>query len=361
MKKNLTAFVRSYWIIIWLILVSLALASFSGYAAYMRTQNAKRVVSTLGGAGNCFSSNRMDEMEAASSAFVFRLIAFQGEVPQEGISRQLTVCNYPQGMESSFYSTTIYYDLEVELTDNESHPPVFEDEEEALTQYYIEDESGHVHYFVKDTQSGRYLLTIAGESLRGNKASTKTYSLHFPDVDTNVYMKTFAEPKVQNGLVQSKPDDLRLLGAMISVGSVEKSQDTNWTGALVENGASGKTVSSFDAFNYVISGAGAGTITLKWKSDMLELNSYFGENEGITAVPSGPENGYMTLAFSVTASQTQNQYSFQMYKAKNSDWSTVSSFSEIANADNAGNPLIIFDFRAETQDQQQNQQQNQGD
>ena len=60
----------------------------------------------------------------------------------------------------------------------------------------------------------------------------------------------------------------------------------------------------------------------------------------------------MTLAFQVTADQTKNRYSFQMYKAKNSDWSTINSFAQIANDNNAGNPLITFNFRAATENQQ---------
>ena len=63
MNKRISSFIKAYWIIIWMIIVAVALVSFSAYAAYMRTQNAKRVVSTMGGAGNRFSSNRLDELE----------------------------------------------------------------------------------------------------------------------------------------------------------------------------------------------------------------------------------------------------------------------------------------------------------
>ena len=354
MNKKISRFFKAYWVIIWLIIASIALVSFSAYAAYMRTQNAKRVISTLGGAGNRFSSNRMDELETNDSPFVFRVIPVpRDSVTDAGISKPLTVCNYPQGMESTYYTYNIYYDLVVELTDNETLPPVFENEAIALSQYYIVDEADTIHYFEKDTDSGKYLLTISGEMLKGNKASDKTYTLHFPTVDTGIYMKSFAEPKIQNGLSMSKPEDLRSLGAMISIGSIDRSQDTNWTGALIEPRASGKTIADYDAFNYVISGAGAGTITLKWKSSMLDMIEYYKENDQITATASGPDNdGYMTLQFDVTASQTKNRYSFQMYKAKNSDWSTINSFAQIANDNNAGNPLITFNFRAATENQQ---------
>lgn len=355
MNKKFLSFIKSYWVVIWLIFISVVFASFSAYAAYVRTQNAKRVVSTVGGAGNRFSSNRMEELETNSSAFLFRVIPIQGTVSADGISKPLTVCNYPQGVEASFYPENIYYDLEIELTDNENNPPVFTDETTALSQYYIVDETGETHYFSKSANN-KFVLTFSGETLKGNKASDITYMLHFPDVDTNVYMRTFAEPKVQNGLTRSKPDDLRSLGAMIGAGSVDRSQDTNWTGALVEPRENGKTIADYDAFNYVISGAGAGTITLKWKSEMLDLNQYYGDNDGITATPSDPDdNGYMTLTFEVTASQTKNRYSFQMYKTKGSDWNTITNFTQIANQENASNPLITFKFTAETQTQQQSQ------
>ena len=353
MNRKITSFLKSYWLIIWCIVALFLLVSFSAYGAYMRTQNAKRVISTMGGAGNRFSSNRLDELESDNAAYKFRMIPVQGIVPNEGISRTMTICNYPQGLESAYYAFNIYYALEVELTDNVSNIPVFTNEEQALAQYYITDNAGTIHYFKKDDDSGKYQLKIENQELKGNKSSSITYTLHFPNVDTNVYMKTYADPKINNDSTQYRPDDLRPLGAMISVNSVKESQDTNWIGALIEPRITGKTVSDYDAFNYVISGSGAGTITLKWKTGMLELNPYYKENEGITANISDSDDGYVTLKFGVTAEQTKNRYSFQMYKKKGSDWSTITGFDAIANKDNADNPLIIFDFKADSQEQNQ--------
>lgn len=349
MNKNVIKFLKSYWIVIWLVLSAFTLASITTYAAYVRTQNVKRVISTMGGAGNRFSSNRLDELETDNAAHVFRLIPVPGNVPDGGIDRTLTICNYPQGFEASYYETTIYYDLEVELTDNQSSAPIFENEATELSRYYIEESDGTKHYFEKDTGTNRFYLTIGNQELKGKKTSTNNYTIHFPDVDTGIYMDFFAKPLILDGNIKKSTDDLKSLGAIISAVSVAQSDDTNWSGALVEPRSTGKSVTDYDAFNYVISGSGAGTITLKWKANMLEINSHYKDNEGITSNVSDPDSdGYKTLTFNVTANQTKNRYSFQMYKSTNSDWSSITSFSSIANDDNSNNPLITFNFTAST-------------
>lgn len=81
---------------------------------------------------------------------------------------------------------------------------------------------------------------------------------------------------------------------------------------------------------------------------MLEINTHYMDNEGISAVVDGPENGYYSLKYNVTANQTKNRYSFQMYKSTNSNWSSITNFSSIANDDNSNDPLIIFNFTAST-------------
>lgn len=349
MKKQIIKFFKTYWIVVWLIFAALTLASITTYAAYIRSQNVKRVISTMGGAGKRFSSNRLDELDSDDSARLFRLMPIPETVTEAGIDRTLTICNYPQGFEASYYETTIFYDFTVELVDNQSNAPIFENEEMALSQYYIANSSGTKYYFEKDPDTLRYYVKLSDKELKGKKSSTDTYTIHFPDVDTGIYMSFFAKPKVEDVSSMITPADLKSLGAIISAVSVEQSEDTNWTGSLIEPRATGKTVSDYDAFNYVISGSGAGTITLKWKSNMLDLISHYKENEGITASVVGPDSdGYNSITYTVTANQTKNRYSFQMFKSKNSNWSSIDSFSSIANDDNTNNPLIIFNFTAAT-------------
>ena len=328
--------------LIWLIVVMLVLVPFTTYAAYMRSQYVKRVVSTIGSIGNRFSSNRLNQIESDQSTFEFRMLPVQGEVPVEGIDRQMSICNYPQGMNTAYYSKTIVYDLVAELVTNASETPIFDDQNE-INDYYIVDSSNNIHHFAADSQ-GKLKLSIDNESLRGGRASEIEYTLHFPDVDTGVYMKIFARPTTNQGSSYSQPSDLMSLGAIIGATTIEHGESTNWSGVLVEPRANGKLVSDYDAFNYTISGSGAGTITLKWKSAMIDC--YYEHNSGISSLtPTGPDSdGYMTLTYAVTADQSINRYSFQLYKAEDSDWSTITSYSMIANDDNANSPLVMFTF-----------------
>lgn len=349
MKEKIISFIKKNGLTIWITLAIIALISLPIYAAYMRTQTAKRVISTMSGLGNRFSSNRLEALESDSSALEFRFLTITGAVPTGGIDRDLTICNYPQGLESSYYPFDIYYTVELELTDSFGNASVFTDEASALAQYFVVDPEGNTRYFTKNAQTGKYMLSIGNQSLKGNKTSFNSYTLHFPDKDTGVYMKSFVRPTIDNNGTKIQPSDLKSIGAMISAVSVSASTDNNWTGELTEPRESGKTVSDYDAFNYVVTGSGAGTITIKWDADMLELNPFYVENEGIAeAVTERDGDGYKTLSFTVTASQTKNRYSFQMYRVADSDWSNI-GFDDIANATNANNPLIKFDFTAAAQ------------
>lgn len=344
MKEKIIPFVKKNVLTIWIVMAIIALISIPVYAAYMRSQTAKRVISTMSGIGNQFSSNRLEVLESDSSALDFRFLTITGNIPDGGIERDLKICNYPQGLESSYYPYDIFYAVEMELTDNFGNPSVFTDEAGALTQYYVVDSDGNHWNFTKDAQTGKYLLSVSDQYLRGNRASYNSYMLHFPDIDTGVYMKVFVRPTIDNNGSRFQPGELKSIGAMISAVSLAAGTDNNWTGELTEPRESGKTVSDYDAFNYIVTGSGAGTITLKWKADMLEINPFYVENEGITETITGPDgDGYKTLSFTVTASQTKNRYSFQMYKAAGSDWSGI-VFDKIANNTNANDPLIKFEF-----------------
>ena len=346
MKNRIMKFIRKNGLVLWIVVAVLALASLPVYAAYMRTQTAKRVISTMAGVGNRFSSNRLAMLETNASELEFRFITVTGATPAEGIQRELTICNYPQGLEASFYPYDISYTLQMELTDNLGQSPVFTNEASALAQYYVLDTTGTARYFAKNPQTGKYVLSLTDQSLKGNKTSTNAYTLCFPDKDTGVYMKTFVSPLVKVNSNWIQPSDLKSIGAMISAVSVSNSTDNNWTGELTEPRESGKNVSDYDAFNYVVTGSGAGTITLKWNANMLEINPFFSENEGITGTITEDGNGYKTLTFTVTAVQPKNRYSFQMYRVAESNWSSITSFSAIANESNSNNPLIVFDFTA---------------
>lgn len=349
MKDKISAFFKKNWLTTWIVIMAIALVSLPVYAAYMRTQTAKRVISTMPGAGNRFSSNRLETMETNNAALEFRFLTVPGAVPAEGIKRELTICNYPQGLESSYYPIDIYYTLEMELTDSLGNAPVFQSESAALGQYYVLDADGTARYFAKDAQTGRYVLSLTGQTLKGNKTSTNKYTLCFPDKDTGVYVKAFARPMVDNAGNRIQPSDLKSIGAMISAVSVSASADNHWIGELTEPRESGKMVSDYDAFNYVITGSGAGTITLKWNANMIEINPYYAENEGITGTVTEPDSdGYKTLTFSVTAEQTKNRYSFQLYRVANAAWDSITDFSTIANESNSNSPLVQFDFTAAT-------------
>ena len=88
------------------------------------------------------------------------------------------------------------------------------------------------------------------------------------------------------------------MGAVLSFADYEVTK--NWTGYFIDS-QTGRKPDDYDAFNYEISGNGAGTVTVTW-DDSLLLSKW--------ATDDKQQNGYYT--FNVDGSTTAIQ--FQFYK-----------------------------------------------
>ena len=98
----------------------------------------------------------------------------------------------------------------------------------------------------------------------GGDANTNEYKIEIPTFlkDKIKIKKLFAEP--EESLEEAV--NFQKLAAILSFADYEVNK--NWTGHFIDSQTERKP-DDYDAFNYEISGNGAGTVTVKWNESLL--------------------------------------------------------------------------------------------
>ena len=138
-------------------------------------------------------------------------------------------------------------------------------------------------------------LTLGSKSLATGSAQTKSYLIVIPkELKDKIKIQIEAAPES----ISADAVNNQKLGAVLSFADYEVTK--NWTGYFIDS-QTGRKPDDYDAFNYEISGNGAGTVTVTW-DDSLLLSKW--------ATDDKQQNGYYT--FNVDGSTTAIQ--FQFYK-----------------------------------------------
>ena len=87
------------------------------------------------------------------------------------------------------------------------------------------------------------------------------------------------------------------LAAVISFADYESVK--SWTGHFLDSQANGRTPANYDAFNYEISGNGAGTVTMTWPAS-LQLSKWTTNGKQVTG----------SYSFEVDGATTAVQFQF---------------------------------------------------
>ena len=96
------------------------------------------------------------------------------------------------------------------------------------------------------------------------------------------------------------------LGAILSFADYEATK--NWTGHFIDSKEKDKTPEQYDAYNYEISGNGAGTVTVTWPDSLLLSEWVIKDGKQVEK----GENDTSSYTFTVDSSTTAVQ--FQFYK-----------------------------------------------
>ena len=248
---------------------------FSGiyiYAAYMGNSEMKRSISTRSISDIVFSSNVMKAPAQARNLHESNSAA-EYEYP-------VTVCNFEQMSPATHAKEIINYELTAELVryDGTAYVPV-------TSTVYREDDTTPKVFKIRQTaddntklsgtteynlNSGTFQVSYENQTLSDHISATDTFTLVF---DREEMKKDSTDYFIQITATPTNPTavsgTITRLQAQISV-SKGKDYGSRWRAVLTE-----PDDADYDAYNVQVSGSGAGTIEIMWKTEYFNISDMF--------------------------------------------------------------------------------------
>ena len=256
---------------------AMLLAVYGSFAAYTNFNSVKRVVSTGTQSDTMFGSNYLSLMGINDTNIPVKRISLAESNDEYTFTVQ--VCNYVWGDESLYNPRPITYTMTAELISMDGGP---------LPEGCKNIKMGDV-YFSADGK-----CNLDSQTLATGDAKTNGYKIEIPTfLKDKIKIKIIAEPEQYS----EEAVNFQKLAAILSFADYEVNK--NWTGHFIDSQT--HTPDDYDAFNYEISGNGAGTVTVTWEDSIL-LSKWVTNDK--------QQNGSYT--FNVDGSATAIQ--FQFYK-----------------------------------------------
>ena len=259
---------------------AMLIAIYGSFAAYTNFNSVKRVVSTGTQSDTMFGSNYLSLMGINDTNIPVKRISLAESNDTYTYTFTVQVCNYVWGDPTLYNPKDITYKVTAKL---------------------ISMDGGNLPNNCTGIEMGGHAfdeggaLTLDNQSLLTGSAQRQSYSIVIPkDLKDKIKIQIEAAPES----VLADAVNNQKLGAILSFADYEVTK--NWTGHFIDS-QKGRKPDDYDAFNYEISGNGAGTVTVTW-NDSLLLSKW--------ATNDKQQNGYYT--FNVDGSTTAIQ--FQFYK-----------------------------------------------
>lgn len=224
---------------------AMLLAVYGSFAAYTNFNSVKRVVSTGTQSDTMFGSNYLSLMGINDTNIPVKRISLAES--NDTYTFTVQVCNYVWGDESLYNPRQITYKMTAELIsmDGGSLP------------------EGCAGIKMKDTPfdtDGK--CNLGSQTLATGDAKTNGYKIEIPtSLKDKIKIKIIAEPEQYS----EEAVNFQKLAAILSFADYEVNK--NWTGHFIDSKT--HTPDDYDAFNYEISGNGAGTVTVTWDESLL--------------------------------------------------------------------------------------------
>lgn len=256
---------------------AMLLAIYGSFAAYTNFNSVKRVVSTGTQSDTMFGSNYLTLMNLSDTSIPVKRISLAGN--NDNYTFTVQVCNYVWGDESLYNPRPITYTMTAEL----------------ISMHGGSLPEGCTGIKMKDTPFDTDgTCNLGSQTLDTGDAKTNEYKIEIPtSLKDKIKIKIIAEPEQSS----EEAVNFQKLAAILSFADYEVSK--NWTGHFIDSQT--HTPDDYDAFNYEISGNGAGTVTVTWEDSIL-LSKWVTNDK--------QQNGSYT--FNVDGSTTAIQ--FQFYK-----------------------------------------------
>lgn len=288
-----------------LLVGAILLAIYGSFAAYTNFNSVKRVVSTGTQSDTMFGSNYLSLMNLSDTSIPVKRISLAGNDVNYTFTVQ--VCNYVWGDESLYNPRPITYTMTAELISMDGGP---------LPEGCKNIKMGDV-YFSADGK-----CNLGSQTLATGDAKTNGYKIEIPtSLKDKIKIKIIAEPEQSS----EEAVNFQKLAAILSFADYEVSK--NWTGHFIDS-QTGRKPDDYDAFNYEISGNGAGTVTVTWKDSLL-LSKWATNGEQ-------KSNSYI---FNVDGSATAIQ--FQFYKNPEK-WSALEGWEALEE-------LVTVEFKEQNE------------
>ena len=272
MKETIWKWIKQYRVAAGIFSMGMLILIVSGsFAAYTSFNSVKRVVSTERRSDTMFGSNYLTLLNLTDNNYSIRRITLSEEA--ENNTFTVEVCNYAWGDESLYNTKDITYTVQANLIamDGGKLP-------ENITQIKINNTSFDAN--------GECKLT--NQELKAGKARENTYRFELPaELKNKIEIQIVAKPTDES----VEAVNSQKLAAVISFADYESVK--SWTGHFLDSQANGRTPAAYDAFNYEISGNGAGTVTMTWPAS-LQLSKWTTDGKQVTGSYSFEVDGATT-------------------------------------------------------------------
>ena len=259
MKETIWKWIKQYRVAAGIFSIGMLTLIVSGsFAAYTSFNSVKRVVSTERRSDTMFGSNYLTLLNLTDNNYSIRRITLS----EEGDKNTFTVkvCNYAWGDKSLYNTKDIMYTVQAKLIamDGGNLP-------ESIAQIKINDTGFNAN--------GECELT--NQELKTGKARENTYIFELPaELKNKIEIQIVAEPTDES----AEAVNSQKLAVVISFADYESVK--SWTGHFLDS-QTGRTPADYDAFNYEISGNGAGTVTMTWPAS-LQLSKWTTNGKQVT-------------------------------------------------------------------------------
>lgn len=253
----------------------LTLIIYGSFAAYTSFNSVKRVVSTGTQSDTMFGSNYLSPLNLNDTNYPVKRISLSDDM---NCTFTVLVGNYVWGDESLYNPKDITYTVTAKLLsmDGGDLPAEYSSIKMNGTSFGATGE-----------------LTEKSQKLSTGKAVTNEYKFEMPgSLKDKVKIQIVAEPDDSS----KEAVNNQKLAAILSFSGYEAVK--NWTGHFLDS-QTNRTPDDYDAFNYEISGNGAGTVKMTWP-ESLQLSKWSTNGKQVTG----------SYSFEVDGATTAVQFQF---------------------------------------------------